>query len=859
MAEMNKLPKSAQLYICCVWLAGIATLYGVSRLRIPINPRPFWELSLFIVLAAIAGGKKIKVIPLKDEDSGSINLSSAVAFAAMLHFGPVGAIITHAVSCLSSCLYPKRQHFYQLSFNLALTIVAIGLCSLLYVGFNGGKITASPLRMFLSLIPACLAYFTINTFGVSFIIGICSNQKPIDVWKESFLWTAPSIMTGASLSALAVILIKDQISVVMLFTMPALYMSHQFYLTHMKRKEEQEIHTKELQVNKEHLADLYLSTIKSLALAIDAKDQYTHQHILRVQRYSVAIAGFMGVSGNDMEGITTGALLHDIGKLGVPDYVLLKPGKLTDEEFAKIKQHPEIGAAILDPVDFPWPVIDVVKYHHEKWDGTGYPEGLKGEGIPKLARILAVADVYDALTSSRSYRGAWTHERAVNLIRENSGSHFDPEIVVAFLQIIDGVVQEMALQGEGPLFKKEPASKVASSKTEMAARVIHQSSSELWALYEVAQSLSSSLGLEDTLDILGRKLQAIFPNTACLFMMLDESKEQMQVKSVNGLNKDYFNGARTLNSNCLSMKVIKNVQSYLGEYDPEDIMLTGSQFTEWTPLQMALIVPIVHQGIALGTVNLYQIHPDAFSEHDAQLLELIAERAALALFNGRLYNRTQGTELCDDLTGLHNIRSLMERMSEQTTRIAESRTMRRENATSNGVQLPNCLRKEDTFSLICLDLDSFKPINDNYGHRKGDEALKGLSEIFLSMARENDIVARSGGDEFLILLDQAGPEEAEIALSRLKVAVENYNPGLTHPKLGALRLGVSGGYACYPLDGSEGSTLLSIADAKMYKDKAERKLGNLIDRTQNRSSRTLSLESFERETIEVIDFQREAA
>ena len=135
----------------------------------------------------------------------------------------------------------------------------------------------------------------------------------------------------------------------------------------------------------------------------------------------------MGLDGDELEGLNTGALLHDIGKLGVPEYVLLKPGRLTDEEFAKIKKHPEIGAAILDPVEFPWPVLPVVKYHHEKWDGTGYPEGLEGEDIPLTARILAVADVYDALTSNRSYRNAWTHERALDVIqRRTPGTHFDP-------------------------------------------------------------------------------------------------------------------------------------------------------------------------------------------------------------------------------------------------------------------------------------------------------------------------------------------------------------------------------------------------------------------------------------------------
>ena len=214
--------------------------------------------------------------------------------------------------------------------------------------------------------------------GVAVIIALCTAQKPFGLWRSTFLWTAPSYFAGACISAIALLTFGDHVGGALLLVSPIAYLIYQSYaITTARAQMEKQQHIEELQENQAHLADLYLATIKSLALAIDAKDQYTHQHILRVQRYAVATAKQMGLSGNDLEGVNTGALLHDIGKLGVPEYVLLKPGRLTEEEFAKIKKHPEIGAAILDPVEFPWPVLPVVKYHHEKWDGTGYPEGLE--------------------------------------------------------------------------------------------------------------------------------------------------------------------------------------------------------------------------------------------------------------------------------------------------------------------------------------------------------------------------------------------------------------------------------------------------------------------------------------------------
>ena len=583
-------------------------------------------------------------------------------------------------------------------------------------------------------------------------------------------------------------------------------MLYQNYATTTARTEEKQQHIEELQLSQEHLADLYLATIKSLALAIDAKDQYTHQHILRVQRYAVAVAKHLGLTGSELEAINTGALLHDIGKLGVPEYVLLKPGRLTDEEFAKIKQHPEIGAAILDPVEFPWPVLPVVRSHHEKWDGTGYPDGLAGEDIPRTARVLAVADVYDALTSSRSYRNAWTHERACEVIQKDRGTHFDPVIADAFLEVITGVVEEMAREGDGPLLAAEPAAAAVSSPSDQAARAIHQASSELWALYEVVQTLSSSVGLEETLEILGRKLEALLPGTTALFLLrstdADEPKsEEMTVRSVVGINREFFAGAKTLGRT--SVSVARTRTTFLGAYDADDLLLISSQMTQWTPLQTALIVPISHQGEVLGTINLYHPNAGAFSAHDKQLLETIADRAATALYNGLLFDRTRSHAFTDPLTGLYNIRHITQHVEE-------------------------CCREAQPFALLCLDLDSFKPINDNFGHQKGDQVLRDLSALlFLAALRPGDIAARYGGDEFLVYVQGGTAEDAEVLAERLQAAVENYDPGLHHPRLGALHLGVSIGYGCFPTDGTDFASLIADADAHMYREKTERKLGRL--------------------------------
>jgi diguanylate cyclase (GGDEF)-like protein/putative nucleotidyltransferase with HDIG domain len=796
---MRSLPRNAQIYLITVMVLGLATLVlTYDRPHVWVNGR---ELLLFLILAALTSGKKIRLGRQRGEQEGSRNedgqmsLEFAVSFAAMLQFGAVGALPVALLGTLGVVLFPRRQLWYQILFNLAITALDVWVAATVFLWINGAPHPSLSEHSLLAVIAAITASFIINTCGISAIIAFCTDQKLMDVWRENFVWTGPAQFTSGAVSAAAVLIMGRHTGGILIFMAPIIYFTHQLYTLYTSRVEEKQQHI-------ESMADLYLATVKSLALAIDAKDQYTHQHILRVQRYAVATAIQMGMTGDELEGLKTGALLHDIGKLGVPEYVLLKPGRLTDEEFEKIKQHPTIGAAILDPVTFPWPVVPVVKHHHEKWDGTGYPDGLAGEDIPLTARILSVGDVYDALTSNRSYRHAWPHERALELIQKQSGVHFDPVAVKAFSEVIDRVREEM--QEDIPVVSasETPA---PPTKSEEAVRAIQRASSELWALYEVSQTLSASLSLSETLDILARKLQALLPGIACLFLMHEEGGG-MAVRAAVGLNNEFFKGGRTLGPESVSLGVAHDRITYAGAYDPDDLMLTASTVCPWEEIWSALIVPIVHQGQVLGTINLYHPQVDAFSAHDRQLLETIAERSAMALHNGLLFERTRSHAFTDPLTGLYNLRYFTDWVEDRC-------------APEGAAEKP--------FALLCLDLDSFKPINDNFGHQKGDQVLKDLAKIFRSQVREQDIVARYGGDEFLIILEGAGSEEARTMAARMQRAVEDYNPGLVHPKLGALRLGVSIGFGCFPTDGLDGAALISRADAQMYDDKTERKLRTL--------------------------------
>ena len=841
---MKKLPPLAQALVVFTTGLGCLAIINCLYAALATFTSQYWEILFFVALSTFAGSKRIHLSRKKSaDDSGSMSLGFIITFLSMIHFGTAVGVVIGSIGCFSSCIWPKRQPTYQICFNVSLNAFQIWIAGTVFRYLSAGNVLAPSIHTFEAITASVLAYFAINTGFVASIIGLCTQKRIDEVWKETFLWTAPSYFAGASVATLAKMFFPNKLTEIMFLIAPVAYLIFQSYSVYASRAEEKQKHIEDLSLSKAKLADLYLATIKSLALAIDAKDQYTHQHILRVQRYAVATATEMGITGDEWEGVNTGALLHDIGKLGVPEYVLMKPGRLTEEEFAKIKKHPEIGAAILDPVEFPWPVLPGVKYHHEKWNGTGYPEGLSGENIPLTARILAVADVYDALTSSRSYRHAWTHEKAVATIQQDAGTHFDPVIVEAFMKIIDRVVGEMALDGQGPLAPKDGKIEAPRTKMEGAARDIQRASSELWALYEVSQTLSCSLGLQETLGILAHKLESIVPGTGCIFLLKNDTEERLTARVAVGLNREFFEGCSNLDGNGCSARVASSRETYLGEYDADDLLINSSLSSQWTPLNTALIVPIIHQGEVLGSINLYHPLANAFGDYDQHLLETIAEKVAMALFNGLLYDRTRSHAFTDPLTGLHNVRFLTQYVEELCRKCREANEEEDKNEIENFESEAHSLEMQSTqfdvfqspsdrFALLCLDLDSFKPINDNFGHQRGDQVLRDLSRIFLKNVCKNDIVARYGGDEFLIVLNGVGAEEAEEMIQLLQHEVESYDPELVHAKLGALRLGVSIGFACFPEEGQDCASLLAAADSKMYADKTERKLGFMAERSK---------------------------
>lgn len=547
------------------------------------------------------------------------------------------------------------------------------------------------------------------------------------------------------------------------------------------------------------LAQVYKATVEALASAISAKDSFEKEHVRRVVSICELVAGALGLDEDEKCGISIAALVHDIGKLGVPEYVMLKPGPLDSNESGAMRNHAMVGAQILGQVDFPWNVAEMVRHHHEKFDGTGYPDGIAGEQIPIGSLIIAVAEVYDSLVSTRCYRDGWLHEEVVEHIRRLSGSHFDPRVVDAFLEIEPRLVVLTDSNSTGTRCAVEgPA-----GEHRVAADEIARANRETVSLFEIAETLSSTLEMDEVLALLAHRTRSLLRAATCAVFLVDELHPRNLVAKVAvGRSQEILKGATAAIGRGVTGKAASRASAYAGNFDPNDFT-PGLDVRMNPEFKSCAVAPIVSFGTVLGTINLYDTASHAFSRDDLRTLATVASRAALAIQNARAFEQVRDSAMRDPLTGLHNaryMRSHLERELQRAERLGQ----------------PLCV--------LAIDLENFKLVNDSLGHQAGDKVLREAAEIFRAQLRQYDQVARMGGDEFVVLLPDSPAEEAAVIAERIRHRIDSYAECLAG--MASRRLGASVGVATFPDDGGDLETLLARADAAMYRDKRARKRGH---------------------------------
>lgn len=416
-----------QLYIPVSTLGLLVIGHCISSLiQEPVDV----EWVALAVLALFTGVLTIKIPGV----SARLSVSETFVFASILLFGVCAGTATIALEILIALAAQgsrQRTDPQRITFNVAsgaLSVWASGHAFYWAAGIPPLSVRPAPLDALLfPLLVLALTHFVLNSGLVSIAIALERRRSPLQIWKSVFAGLSINYFAGASLAALFVSYTRTIDLFALSVIIPLLLISYLTFKTSLGRIEDATRHV-------EQVKRLYISTIETLATAIDAKDQVTHGHIRRVQQLALGLAREVGLTDlQQLQALQAAALLHDTGKLVVPEHILNKPGKLTKGEFERMKQHASVGADILSSIDFPYPVVPIVRHHHENWDGTGYPDRLRGVEIPIGARILAVVDCFDALTSDRPYRPRMSHDDAVRIILERRGTMYDPLIVDAFV------------------------------------------------------------------------------------------------------------------------------------------------------------------------------------------------------------------------------------------------------------------------------------------------------------------------------------------------------------------------------------------------------------------------------------------
>ncbi len=830
--------RSRRLWIAVV-IGGLAGLtFGVTALP-SLSRVQVWQFTTLALITLLSTRLAFSM----PGEVGTVSPADALVFLISFFFGWPTATLIAGVSGFVASRRTKRP-VRECLFNAGLQSLSTLIAFSVFYRLLNREAHASNLMQYHQaqgsmewmLICAAISmvlYFVLSSTLMATFYGWQRNESVGELWIHHHLWSSLHIFVGGFAAPLISLLVISYGPIYILAIAPIVAAGFATCRIYFDKLETSAGHMAEMQ-------RLHLATAEALATAIDAKDQTTHEHVRRVQFYATTLGQHFGLTNPEIEALRAGALLHDIGKLAVPDYILNKPGRLTPAEFEKMKVHTTVGAQILERVGFPYPVAPIVRYHHERWDGKGYPEGLQGAAIPMTARILSVVDCFDAVREDRPYHRGMPREKACQLLLDRRARHYDPKVVDMFLQLLPAMEQELAR--ESGLSNPEEiysAPRVSSDEapttiTEFTGNTsgswpvvdethylsqIKSAHNEIYALYEIARTFGSSLNLEDIMAIFVNQLQVIVPFETCVIFLSDEHDTVATIARAAGEHADDFLGKQLSPGEGVSGWVLANRQMFCNA-DPElDLrVLHLSQLGYRT----MTAIPLLKDDLLIGVLSLYSSSIERHTADHLRLLETISGIAADSFYNALHHATTQEYALTDPLTRLPNSRALHVQFKKEANR---------------------AIREGNSCCVLMMDLDRFKAVNDTYGHQVGDELLAGVSRIIAGEMRSYDLLVRYAGDEFVAILPGITEDALAELTSRIVNAVESFSVTVRDQQ--RADVGVSIGAARYPAEGTSLDRLLRIADRRMYKNKHVRKNEYVFEAGET-GAQVLSMHTFTR-------------
>lgn len=749
-----------RVYIGAVAAAGAVGLaysvYAVSRM--PFDPRftipwiPFdYRIILLAVLTWVSGSFAIRVPGMP----ATIYVSEAFFFTLVLLFGGPPAAVCMAIDGLLISKRRKHHEPFRVLFNFAEPVISVLVASAVFYKIYGAQpLSIAPAAnigaIALPAVAMALVYFLLNSGLTAIAVAAETDGSAFRVWRTQFVWLSLNYFGGASVAVLLAIYWPSLSPAALVVVGPLVVIFWISFRTTMARSEDANKHLTEL--NK-----LYLSTVETLAMAIDAKDQITHGHIRRVQTYATGLAKTLGVADTKvLRAIEAAALLHDMGKLAVPEHILNKPGKLTASEYERMKLHASVGAQILSAIDFPYPVVPIVRHHHENFDGTGYPDGLRGEDIPLGARIMAVVDCYDALTSDRPYRPALCDAEALAIIEARKGTMYDPAVTDAFVKVHAEIAAEVnGHEHDVSTFREllhQPVPVAAAvERTGSGSEVL---SAALLALSDLAAEIAGHTAVEDMAVALGSRIRQTVPCDLAVFYLRDRVTDDLVAVHALGNGSDALKGLRLRMGEGLSGWVALNRTPIVNSSGALDLAERRQHLPAL--LESALATPLCANDVVVGVLTLYAASREAFTNEQQQVVEFAARQIGPALARALSFEQERTSSLFDAETGLPNERYL-ERVLNSAIYCCQG------NGPKPGVLLLS--------GATVRGLDA-APTGDAAGPGSPGRLLR-LATTCRSAVRVTDLVFRTGDDEVAVLMTDSTPDAMAAVARRVTEAMHD--------------------------------------------------------------------------------------
>jgi diguanylate cyclase (GGDEF)-like protein/putative nucleotidyltransferase with HDIG domain len=778
MLTSSPLSKRGRLYVACVVVAGTFAI-GESLYQLYVTQIPYaWIILALLTLFSGSFAIRVPSIP------ATISVSETFVFTAVLLFGTAPGTLIVALDGLIISLWRKKRHLHRILFNGSEPAISIWIASHLFFWLAGiAPLSQGPVKIAPLVVPLVIftvVYFLLNSWLTAFAVWLETGLSAARVWRQHFLWLSLNYFGGASV---AILLARNTSGVdysALSLIVPLLIISYLTYKTALQRVEDARSHVTEL--NK-----LYLSTIETFAMWIDAKDQVTHGHIRRVQTFAVELARDLGLKDERLlQAIEAAALLHDMGKLAVPEHILNKPGRLTSGEFEKMKLHASVGAQILSSIDFPYPVVPIVRHHHENWDGTGYPDRLAGTDIPIGARVLSVVDCFDALTSDRPYRPRLEDSEAIRILLDRRGKMYDPLVVDAFMRVHTQFSQRGDLSpdaDEAVLARSPKAVPEGFTPTDLSGN-----SEGVLALYELARSLAGHAGLGDTADVIVRHLKDLVPSTLYVLFLYDGETDEVVAVHASGSRAEGVCGRRIHAGTCVSGWVAAQKRTTTDADARLELAKLGLPCSEG--LARAHSAPLVDDGSLVGVITLYS--GDPLSPERTRVLDLLVPQVSRALARAVEFDRDQAARLKDSLTGLPRFATVAQLIS----------------SPQSAAGGPHPL------VVVFLDINRLKSINQRFGTPVGDAVLMHVTTIIRNQLRSADLLLRYDGDEFVVLFTDSDTSTAERVAVRLVDSVSSSSFILGDGT--NLPIELTSGYAIAPADGVSLDELVRVARGRAF-------------------------------------------